>query len=101
MKAHEFLVSKDQWCQGNLSVNKDGVPTMPESKNTCKWCLVGLIQKCYPSPISRTKIYKQLIVALGGKLHKDRFDIGPLPSWNDNKERKFLEVKELLKKENV
>jgi hypothetical protein len=49
MKAYELLNSPDAWCQGSAAEAAQGRRVPALDSRAVKWCVLGAIQKVYPS----------------------------------------------------
>lgn len=93
MKIRQLLKTRKQWTRGEESRDKYGHPVDPHDRRAVRWCLFGAMLKCYPGK----KKY-----AVRDKLRDHYFEgFVNFVSWNDGNERKFSEVKELVKKLNI
>jgi len=87
MKAWQLLRTKKQWCQHSNAIDKTGEPVNPRHKTAVSWCANGAIYKCYP--VGWSHIEQKLLAAL---FHWS------IDFWNDRPDRKFSQVKAVLKK---
>lgn len=97
MKIHELLDSPEKWTQKSFARLADGNPTNSADLDACSWCLTGALFKCYnPSGDVLNKMAKEL-PCVGERLAP--FNIVLL--WNDDPNRKYEEVFELVKRLDV
>lgn len=87
MKIKELFLDKSKWTKGALFRNEKGEAVSMCSKAT-KYCLAGVIQQCYTNRIERWDIEKKIEKEIGCYV----------VSWNDDPERTFEEVKELVER---
>ena len=88
MKMYELLDSPEKWTQETASRNKDGTPS---STDPVCWCLLGACDYCYPG-IQSINIRYKITERLRSEPHYISIAI-----WNDDPERTFEEVQQLLK----
>lgn len=97
MKVSELLCSADRWCQGCIARGKDGEPLdsvdLPEA---CSWCLYGALCKCYPDHSERMDAMAILM-----DVGRDLFGNTSSVYWQDEPERTFEEVRDLILKAGV
>ena len=89
MKAWELLRTKKQWCQGTSARTETGGTTNSQNPDAASWCILGAISKCY----GHDQDYEAQTF-----LFRRKSRIKSMSIWNDNPQRKFSEVKALLKK---
>ncbi len=94
MKVKELLSNESKWTQKAVARDKDNNWCYPYAETAAKWCLVGAIQKCYPNDTIRIKT---LLLNL---IHKS-FEYHGLENFNDNRRRKFEDIKQLVERADV
>ena len=97
MKAYELLDSASKWTQKAFARDRVGEPVTVGDKRAVQWCIVGAVNLCYPDFSEWSKKTDKLRYELYSKMEIDR----SLSSWNDDGERTYEEVYELLKSNNV
>lgn len=88
------LLTKKNWIKFDLAQNKDGGSVDADSSEACKFCLSGAIERVYSDEKDYSRVYIQVMNYIG----MDYFNIS---DWNDQKERKFSDVKKLVDKLNI
>ena len=127
MKIRELFKSKHRWLQGDMSLTGMGgfgTSVKPTANNALSWCLLGAVKKCYPPPQRGEvieKIAQKVLEHYGLKyewweirkllsLGFEREDIDidrtlvddfVLTAYNDDPNRSFDEVKNLVTKLDV
>lgn len=73
MKIKDLLAKPENWCQGELAVNKFNESVAIDSPEAARWCLVGGFARCYSvreSPSIWTKLYDRCkILGFQGPVH--------------------------------
>lgn len=89
MKLKNLFKTKKNWIQYDLAEDSHGNSVDEWAENAVSWCLLGGIRKCYDSsdPII-DKIVKEL----------EADSVFDLVDWNNNKNRKFSDIKRLVDK---
>ena len=86
-KLKAWQLVKKGWCQGYYACTKDGVMCEYNDPRAVKWCIMGALDKVYPS--SSGEAVHKIEKALGGK---------SLPLWNDAKGRTQAQVVHVLRR---
>jgi hypothetical protein len=90
MKVQELLTDESKWCQEALALDKNNNIVWSRSDEAVCWCLQGGIDRCYPG--DNRDIFEKIKKATGGI---------PVDRWNDNPERKFSDVRNLVVELNI
>jgi hypothetical protein len=89
MKTYELLDTPEKWTKGAFARDSKGDPVDPVSPEAVCWCIEGALQKCYPNYDDRWEaVYYRLL-----EVRK----YGGIIFWQDNPERTYEEVIEVLK----
>lgn len=88
MKAYELLDGPDRWTQGAAARTAGGEVTNTGAEDARRWCLVGFLWRAYGI---LTPEWNQAV----GRLHAR--GIHSPADWNDDPERRWHEVRDLLK----
>lgn len=91
MKPSELLDSPEKWTKGAWGRCKDGSACDCRDERATCWCIIGAIYKCFSNEARIEKLLKEMRDSLNLSEH-------PLMWWNDNPERTYEEVIDLLKK---
>ncbi len=98
MKIYE-QITPETWTKGRSARDKNDFPAEINSPTACKWCLAGWLNKVYVDP---NKLDFTVFSNCTVKLTKYLRDVNPnclsFIQWNDDLERTFEEVKDLLVK---
>ncbi len=92
MKAHEVLCDESNWAQGSDAVNSDGRACDVEGREACRFCLAGALIRAYgirSDPNTNMEQYSEMCARVRGR-------VGDITTWNDNRNRTFSEVRNLL-----
>ena len=95
MTMQELLTTEDQWTQGAYARDAEGRACAVGYTFVCRWCLVGAIHRCYPQDLGLAVI-AAITDAMGLYNLMDN-----LVEWNDEPERTFAEVRELIERLDV
>ena len=88
MKIKELLSDPTKWTQRVLARNEDRLEVVSDSNDAICWCLMGAFIKCYPDKDISSDEWQKLSIAC------DR----QVTIWNDDVERTFDEIKELVER---
>lgn len=91
MKVQELLSDESKWTQHVFAKNSQGVPTDSTSPFACRWCLIGAVNRCYPTAEERRLVLVKLNSALGNMGHPKTYII---VDYNDT--HTFPEIKKLV-----
>lgn len=89
VKIKELFSDPSRWTQGAFARDKDGNEVSPRSRKAVCWCLEGATEKCYKGDD---------IFEAARTIHRGLGDHEFVAVWNDNKKRKFEEIKALVEK---
>ena len=92
MKVCELFDTESRWTQGYYAKSSNDENVSPTSKHAVKWCLFGAIEKCY-----RTQ---EMINEVTLKI-EEKLDYELISHWNDDTERTFKEVYDLVHELNI
>lgn len=92
MKIRELLDSPEKWIQGKLAADSNGNTVTSLSVDSCRWCIVGSIIKCYGCNEFGDDRY-----AVANRI-SDHLSLYPLDisKWNDAPERTFEDIRKLV-----
>lgn len=93
MKAWELLDGPEKWTQGEGARDENGVPVYYNAKNAVCWCLMGALAKCYGS---LTPDWYAAVDKVNDALTQKHKNILVI-KWNDDPNRTWQEVHDLLK----
>jgi hypothetical protein len=97
LKLQRKLNHQYRWTQGSEARNADGVPVWAYDRTARCWCLIGA-SKVVTETFGENR---QLLGALQSRAYTRPDEWGevfemPLEDWNDDPERTFREVRELI-----
>lgn len=97
LKLQRKLNHQYRWTQGSEARNADGTPVWAYDRTACCWCLIGAAN----AVTATFGENRQLLVALQSRAYTRPDEWGevfemPLDEWNDDPERTFREVRELI-----
>lgn len=95
MKIKELFNDDSKWCKDALATNIDNDIVDPNSPTATRWCLAGAIFKCYP-PERRNEIEQRIRIRIGMSFNLRSGDKVPISLWNDDKDRTFEQIKDLI-----
>lgn len=95
MKIHELLDSPEKWTQGTYARDSSGCSAPIHCPRAVSWYLMGAAHRCYPE----VKVL-EVKVRLRDELRRRTGD-GTVVNWNDDENRTFDEVRNLLLKLDV
>ena len=98
MKAYELLDSAEKWCKWANARDKDGIMVHPTSSTATQWCINGALCRCYLKMEDMNAAANKLSKLLTGHMS---FPDVPYIRWQDETERTFDEVHQLLKEADV
>ena len=98
MKTYELLDSAEKWCKGANARDKDGNIVDPVSSIANQWCINGALCRCYRKVSDMSAASDKLSNLLTGHIS---FPAVPYINWQDETERTFEEVHQLLKEADV
>ena len=84
MKIKELLGGETKWAKGFEAYDGRGLSVPYDSLSAVKWCLVGAINKCYPSSEDQDMVVSQI---------QGFLEVCDLAEWNDG--ATFEDVKSL------
>lgn len=90
MKLKELFKNKSTWIQNCLAHNKNGDWVREDSEEAVAWCLAGGMIKCYG--YMEPEVAGSIMTELGLS-----YDVN-IVDWNNNKNRKFSDIKRLVNK---
>jgi hypothetical protein len=100
MKAHELLSSPETWCQESPAEDPQGKKLQAFDPRAVKWCALGAIQKTY-TPMQWAPAMDRLLRALSVSekglaqmINSDKACC--LMEWNDDCQRSFQEIRQIL-----
>ncbi len=95
MKAWELLDSPAKWTQNFIARDNNGTPVESGSPLACRWCVMGAISRCYPIVEERLPAIRAVEEAI-----KEATEGGydGAADWQDDPERHYSEVYELLRR---
>lgn len=93
MKVWQLLNAPEKWCQRVEAMDFKGMPVNALASDAVCWCLGAALEKCYYDvlSVSQPKLFRareKVIGALGR---------GSIISWNDEVNRTFEEVRQLVR----
>lgn len=88
MKIKELLTDASKWTQGTFARDKKGNIVSVNDNSAVSWCLGGAMHKCYPDDVDYYKI-KNLV---------SNCIVTSIPDWNDDLNRTFANVRDLVQK---
>jgi hypothetical protein len=94
MKVKNLLKDRSRWTQGVYFRGKNRHPTDDPNK-AVKFCLLGAIEKCYADSPTRRNVEDTVRKEINWP-NQGGFNFKGIASWNDDKARKFSEVKALV-----
>lgn len=94
MKAYELLDKPEKWTQGTSARNHRHLSVDPNSPSAVCFCLLGAIDRCYPNYKERIEVEDKIRERLA---HIQNVKEVFISEWNDNYQRTFEEVHNLLK----
>ena len=97
MKMKELLSSESKWTQQHYATDKRGRSCSSFDPEAVCYCLLGALNKCYVNDAE----YDDAKRLLQKTIEKKYGLIFSIAKWNDNPERKFKEVKEILEEANL
>jgi hypothetical protein len=90
MKVKELLTDETKWTKDTMSRDAAGVPTGIET-DQASFCLIGAVNKCYPSTIAAmvvaAKLRKEIQIKHGNM---------SITQFNDASRTTFRDIKELI-----
>lgn len=86
MKVHELLTDESKWTKGWYAKTVDGNKVSVTDDAAARWCLFGAVWKCYRDPARMRTILSQVFA------DREREAIW----WNDDPERTFDDVRDLV-----
>lgn len=86
MKAYQLLSKPEKWTQGVPARDRNNECCDPLHKDAVSWCLIGAINKCYPS----TSEWDRTIQLL-------QRTVGHIATFNDSPKRTYMEIVSILK----
>ena len=86
MKIKELFSSHHRWTKNALAKNNSGERTDPLDSDAVRFCLLGAVEKCYPSESKRVNICEKI---------KNEIK-AVIPEFNDS--HSFKEIKALVEK---
>lgn len=89
MKIKELL-TPETWIKGSLAWDQYDKYADPEDAKACKFCLSGAMIHCYGRLGPEADRVRKLI--------SEEINYFPIAHWNDNRIRKFEDVKNLIEK---
>ncbi|MFI5404981.1 MAG: hypothetical protein ACHQ1D_00560 [Nitrososphaerales archaeon] len=84
MKIKELLKNRWKWTKGAFARTWYGTKTEYYSSNASRFCLLGALLKCYNFDFEEPGTKIELKIG------------GTISEWNDNPDRTFAEVKQLV-----
>lgn len=98
MKVHELLSDETKWTRACGARDATGRQVEPCSSNAVCWCLVGAIEKCFPSA-ERWRDRRLIMERISNRLSvggaPGTHDVLDIMSWNDH--ATFDQVRDLVK----
>jgi hypothetical protein len=91
MKTYELLDTPEKWTKGAFARDSKGDSIDPRSSEAVCWCIEGALYKCY-TDYDDWRVARRLIKEI-----KKANKLGYLVSWQDDPERTYDEVIEILK----
>jgi len=89
MKIHKFLNNPKKWTHGSLARDHRGYGTLPIGRYAKSWCLAGIMIKCYGGSSDKYNEVKN-------KLQQELGRSMSITLWNDDPNRTFQDVKNLV-----
>lgn len=86
MKVKELFSDPSKWTQNTLYRDNTGKEVPWNNPNIVSFCLLGAIRHCY-------RYFQYIPIEI---LVRDKLIIGDITIWNDDPDRTFEEVKELV-----
>ena len=103
MKIKEWFNKESRWCKGMMYADKNG-KALSWYVNACECaystCLLGAVHLCYGLPSEWQPIIDKISKEINAKfVYYD--DHNSIQSWNDDPERTFADVKQLVEELDV
>ena len=95
---HEVLTDESKWVKGTLAKDKDHKDTWPLNPEAVAWCLIGLQQLCYGGTDEYYIVMKKITDELETITKDNDRPLLLRSSWNNDPDRKFEDVRNLLLK---
>jgi len=92
MTLQKLFSKKKNWTQEAYARNAKGDIVTPLSKDAVCWCLMGAMQKCYPSAKKRFRVLDRIKSLLPG---------GRMVCFNDRQDQTIKGIRRLVKQANV
>lgn len=77
----------DRWTKGTLARTAEGKATCVKDPDACRWCLFGMVMRCYPFGDPMALAIKKLAERVPG---------GDISKFNDNPKTTFNDVVTLV-----
>ena len=87
MKIRELFDSPEKWTKGSGARNSAGASVPPTVLAATSWCLLGAVDKCYPSIAIARPVFDKIYSKIGGT---------SATQWNDSTSRTFEDVRKLV-----
>jgi Fe-S-cluster formation regulator IscX/YfhJ len=114
MKVRDLLTDSSKWTQGALARDASGEPCRPNGDIARQWCILGALTRIYGDTVDfvdATEALGQVIQNLDN-YDDDDYVVGEdvdwyavledeIWAWNDDPERSFSEVLEVLERANI
>lgn len=94
MKVKELLSDKSKWIKNVFAKNKEGDEVNYHDPTAYSFCLAGAVRRCYSET---EEVFHDISLQISIKTHQDITQWNwSIVQWNDDPERTFEEVKELV-----
>ena len=97
MNPSDYIDTKEKWTQNAFARDKYGERCMPYDENAVAFCLTGAVERWATDTGLQYNVSEdEYLDALVGFIENQYDDMDDIVFWNDNPERKYEEVIEVM-----
>jgi hypothetical protein len=95
MKVKDIFKTQNDWTQGSYARNKDNIDTGSRSPTATKFCLVGAVHLAYLKEGYSSESTAAIFLKIETYLIQN-YRTRDITEWNDDPDRDFKEVKDMV-----